>query len=760
MKELLSHIRSKAMLASASVLLVLIGCNSNNVGKTALAAATGGGYSAEVVTTNSWNGGFSGAVRIGNTSGASITSFEVGFKFKGSEGVSGNAWNGSVSSADSSGVRLATNPAYLQYSPISTGKTWDVGFNGTGNFVGADITSLKINGKTISLGSSGGSTGGGTTTDTTAPTVSLTSSSTSVTAANSITLTATASDNVAVSKVEFYDGTTLLASDATSPYTQVVQFTATNNGTKSYTAKAFDAAGNTATSSAVLVVVNIGTTNTADTTAPTPHIEASASSVTSAGTLTLTSRPTDNVGIAKVQFFDGSTMIFEDLTGPYAYPVDLTSANNGTHSYTAKAFDAAGNTATSSAVSVVVNITSSGSSGGNTGGGTVSTITTATTIGNLCPDYKAMYMERTMMDYFPGNSTGSSHGGAGDAGSRLSDSEKAAKYQVNLSSIKTKADSGNFASINFADMGTEAIKHAQAYRAAGYPDKAICQLLPRLMLLGVNDVEPPAFHVNASNAWAEASAVKAANIVGTVSQGVSSDARTYVPAEADERDRCHNQPRIENNVGWTATTSPTDRLNTNNPVLDAIRNQKHPISGAALGSSFSANAKMEAQAKVLQESADFWYLTLILKNTSAVPQNLSCAVIWFVGPSSWAAGLNNGHYDNVQRPAPGYGHPQRDIIEVVYDTAKEYSVYVVRLSFHDEPNNMRTAYPNQYWALEFGLSAAGKTTATSARRYTTSAQKQDVVNTMLNTLHVELESNLDRNISLLDKLDLRNRVTN
>jgi chitinase len=99
--------------------------------------------------------------------------------------------------------------------------------------------------------------GGGTTGDTTKPTVSLASSSTNVTVAGSITLTATANDNVGVSKVEFFDGSTKLSEDATAPYTASVALTAANNGSKSYTAKAFDATGNNETSPAVAVTVNI-----------------------------------------------------------------------------------------------------------------------------------------------------------------------------------------------------------------------------------------------------------------------------------------------------------------------------------------------------------------------------------------------------------------------------------------------------------------------------------------------------------------------
>ena len=94
----------------------------------------------------------------------------------------------------------------------------------------------------------------GNSADKTAPTVSITASSSSVTAAGSITLTATSADNIGVTKVEFYDGATKLGEKTSSPYTQTVAIEFTNNGSKNYTAKAFDAAGNSATSSPAAVV--------------------------------------------------------------------------------------------------------------------------------------------------------------------------------------------------------------------------------------------------------------------------------------------------------------------------------------------------------------------------------------------------------------------------------------------------------------------------------------------------------------------------
>lgn len=98
--------------------------------------------------------------------------------------------------------------------------------------------------------------------DTTNPTVSLTAPANGATVSGtSVSLTATASDNVGVTKVEFYRGTTLLSTDTTSPYSYTWDSTSVTNGSYSLTAKAYDAADNVATSTAVSVTVD----NQADT---------------------------------------------------------------------------------------------------------------------------------------------------------------------------------------------------------------------------------------------------------------------------------------------------------------------------------------------------------------------------------------------------------------------------------------------------------------------------------------------------------------
>src|ERR1044071_4928169 len=58
--------------------------------ETAQVAVSGGGVTVDVVTTNSWDGGFNGAVRIIDTAFPSpITSFSIVFRLGGSATVAG-----------------------------------------------------------------------------------------------------------------------------------------------------------------------------------------------------------------------------------------------------------------------------------------------------------------------------------------------------------------------------------------------------------------------------------------------------------------------------------------------------------------------------------------------------------------------------------------------------------------------------------------------------------------------------------------------
>jgi len=292
--------------------------------------------------------------------------------------------------------------------------------------------------------------------DTTPPTVAITSPASGAAVRGTITVSANASDNVGVAGVQFkLDGANLGVEDTASPYSVSWNTTAASDGSHTLTAVARDAAGNTATSSAVTVTVdntpptvtinqaagqadptsaspinftavfseavsgfaaadvtvsgtaggtktvvvsggpatynvavsgmttsgtvtasivagaavdaagngsaaststdNTVTFNAADTTPPTVAITSPANGATVKGAIAVSANASDDVGVAGVQFrLDGVNLGAEDTTSPYSISWNTTTASDGSHTLSAVARDAAGNTTTSSAVTVTV----------------------------------------------------------------------------------------------------------------------------------------------------------------------------------------------------------------------------------------------------------------------------------------------------------------------------------------------------------------------------------------------------------------------
>ena len=178
--------------------------------------------------------------------------------------------------------------------------------------------------------------------DTTAPTVSVTSPASGATVSGTITVTASASDNVGVVGVQFYsNGAALGAEDTTAPYSVSANTTTVANGSYTLTAVARDAAGNRTTSAPRTVTVS---NTAADTTPPTVSVTSPASGATVSGTVNVTASASDNVGVLGVQFYSNGTALgAEDTTAPYSVSVNTTTVANGSYSLTAVARDAAGN---------------------------------------------------------------------------------------------------------------------------------------------------------------------------------------------------------------------------------------------------------------------------------------------------------------------------------------------------------------------------------------------------------------------------------
>ena len=93
--------------------------------------------------------------------------------------------------------------------------------------------------------------------DTTAPTTSITAPANGATVSGTaVSVTASASDNVGVTKVEFYLDGALKSTDTTSPYAWTWDSTTAANGSHTLVSKAYDAVGNVGTSATITVTVS------------------------------------------------------------------------------------------------------------------------------------------------------------------------------------------------------------------------------------------------------------------------------------------------------------------------------------------------------------------------------------------------------------------------------------------------------------------------------------------------------------------------
>ena len=91
-----------------------------------------------------------------------------------------------------------------------------------------------------------------------------------------------------------------------------------------------------------------------DTQAPSTSITAPSSGATVSGTTSVNASATDNVGVTKVEFYLDNVLQTSDTSAPYSWGWNTTTASNGSHALSSKAYDAAGNIGSSSTVNVTV----------------------------------------------------------------------------------------------------------------------------------------------------------------------------------------------------------------------------------------------------------------------------------------------------------------------------------------------------------------------------------------------------------------------
>jgi hypothetical protein len=199
--------------------------------------------------------------------------------------------------------------------------------------------------------------------DTTAPSVTITAPSAGATICGaSASITATATDNVDVQRVEFWVNGLLKSAPTVPPYTYVLDTTLETNCAKVIAVKAYDYAGNTTTVTQSVSVDNLAPTVTWVTpSAPGLCVHGTASSKYVVE-VNAVDTPPCSAGVSAVIFDIDGVDVFTDTAAPWRFEWDTTDTMGGTmlectHTLSARALDFCPNTSITITRTVLVDNT-------------------------------------------------------------------------------------------------------------------------------------------------------------------------------------------------------------------------------------------------------------------------------------------------------------------------------------------------------------------------------------------------------------------
>lgn len=267
--------------------------------------------------TNDWGSGFTADLTLTNRGTDPISGWALTYSYAGNQKLT-NGWNGSWSQ---SGQQITVNNASYN-GTIAAGAAVSTGGQFTYSGTNAAPASFAVNG-TPCVGAH-------------QPPVTVLTSPTAgavYTQGDAVPLAATAAaaDSATISKIEFYDDTTLLGTDTSSPYT--LSASGLSVGSHSLVAKAYDSLGASASSTPVGITVASGPAVVASTNqlpvqqGKTGTYSLKLSTQPSANVTVTTARTTGNTGLTVT---GGASLTFTPSNWSAAQNVTITANASGT----------------------------------------------------------------------------------------------------------------------------------------------------------------------------------------------------------------------------------------------------------------------------------------------------------------------------------------------------------------------------------------------------------------------------------------------
>ncbi len=176
------------------------------------------------------------------------------------------------------------------------------------------------------------------------PAVSISTPTSGAAVSGTTPVYVTASDNIGVASVELYLDGNFLGKDTASPYSFAWNTTTTTNASHSLQARAYDAAGNAANSSAVIVTVN----NMADTSPPTVTITSPANGSLVTKSVKIRVNAADGSNVRRVEAYVDGKMLGSASCAASSCTASFNwnttkGVGKGPHTITAYAYDEASN---------------------------------------------------------------------------------------------------------------------------------------------------------------------------------------------------------------------------------------------------------------------------------------------------------------------------------------------------------------------------------------------------------------------------------
>ena len=179
-------------------------------------------------------------------------------------------------------------------------------------------------------------------TDTEPPSVTLTSPRNNQTVTGNVSITATASDNVAVGRVEFRVNGSLLATDAFAPFATTWNASSAASGYYVVEAKAFDTSGNDSMADTAEVVIE-EVVAVADSLPPRVTIQSPANGATLGNRTIVTASASDENGVFAMKVYVDGKLMTTKASDSLRWRWNTRKVSKGQHTIRIEAKDPAGN---------------------------------------------------------------------------------------------------------------------------------------------------------------------------------------------------------------------------------------------------------------------------------------------------------------------------------------------------------------------------------------------------------------------------------